>query len=137
VSVLPRKKGSVMLEHDGAKFDLSKDDGIAYLKTAKIKLENVDAIDGWMGAYNRPKIKWEGQWISLCRTDLQDDVATGSCATKTVEEWREYYLGHIHYGVRITPTSGGGVIIDKEGKETICPPSTHKRFSCIDAWSDG
>lgn len=122
---------------DGCRVDLSKDDGIAYLKSAEIMVEDVPAVDGWMGAYNRPLIKWDGKWIGLCRTDLQDDVATGSCETKTAEEWREYYLGHIHFGVRINPTSQGGVLIHKDGTEEIVPPSGKLRFACIDAWSDG
>ena len=122
---------------EGFDVDLSAEDGKAYLAAAEIMVEDVPAVPNWMGAYNSPRIKWEGEWIDLCRTDLADDVATGLCATKTAEEWRVHYLSHIHYGVRIKPTSTGGVLRHKDGTEENVPPPTHLRFACIDAWSDG
>lgn len=121
---------------DGFDVDLSVEEGKAYLAAAEIRI--VDEPADWSGpAYNRPQIKWHDEWINLCRTDLKDDVATGNCVTKTAEEWRAYYMGRIHYGVRIKPTSQGGVIIHKDGTEECVPPSGKLRFGCIDAWSDG
>jgi hypothetical protein len=114
--------------------DLSVEEGIAYLTTAELMLEDRLA---WGVPYNQPLIKWEGEWIHLCRTDLKDDVATGVCQTKSVEEWREYYLAHIRYGVRITPLGLGGWVRYNDGTEGKLEGSTEPRFACIDGWSDG
>lgn len=87
-----------------------------FLRTAPMRVEHVPA--GWYGSgYTRPLIEHDGVWKSLCRTDLCDNVATGSCMDRTVEEWRQHYLSKLDdaIGVRVGA----------------------KMFAVIDAVSDG
>lgn len=70
--------------------------------------------------WNEPEIFHDGKWKSLCRTDLCDDVATGMCANKTLEQWIAHYKKKLR-------------------RWTECPSARYDdhRFSVIDAITDG
>ena len=90
---------------------------LAVLVAAPIRVEVQPA--GWFGGlWTQPLILHDGKWKHLCRTDLCDDIATGSCQIKTAEQWRAHYLdllGQRAYGGRYNDA----------------------RFSIIDCFSDG
>lgn len=50
--------------------------------------------------YNGIEILHEGKWKNVGRTDDCDDVATGWCTTKSVEEWIKHYRKSIVHGAR-------------------------------------
>lgn len=107
-------------EFFGFKVDLCNVEAIACLNTAKVRTVKRKKFGGY-GDCRMPQILWDGRWLDLCRTDLKDDVATGSYECSRVRQWREYYLKRIHYGVRIVPSRKGYV----------------GRWSVVDALSDG
>ncbi len=91
--------------------DLSVEEGLKVLASADIRKG-----DGG------PEIYYKDNWWDLCRTDLTDNVATGSSfSTKlnctSLDEIRNNCAKGIRYGVRL----------DKE----------NNLFSIIDSWSDG
>jgi hypothetical protein len=100
----------------GTHVDLSRAEVIAALQSCTIELE--DDADSTC-----PFIVFNGERHILGRTDLCDDVATGLCANKTAEEWREHYLHSAMtcYGGRISTVSEQGT----------------RLFSVIDSVTDG
>ena len=103
-------------EFHGTHVDLSRAEVIAALQSCPIELEVGDRSTG-------PFIVFNGERHILGRTDLCDDVATGLCANKTAEQWREHYLHSAMtcYGGRIRTVSQQGT----------------RLFSVIDSVTDG
>ena len=76
--------------------DLSVEETIAALQRSPARIGKA-----WYG--DVVEILYEGKWRRLCRTDLKDDVCTGTCekiadASKVIAE----YEGRVHFGARIT-----------------------------------
>jgi len=106
-------------EFEGVPVDLSRNEVIDTVTNCKMDIE----IDDMGGSYTRPKIFYNGEWYSLGRTDLMDDVATGMCANFSIRKWRKHYLRSARncYGGRIRKTA--------DGKRML--------FSIIDSFTDG
>lgn len=98
-------------EFHGIKVDLTRTQVIDAVTTSEILVE-----DG------HPVIVFNGTKHLLGRTDLMDDVATGLCADKSSEEWRQHYLRTAMscMGARIRETDDGRFL-----------------FSIIDSLTDG
>jgi hypothetical protein len=64
------------------------------LRYSPMRVEQVPP-DKFGGAWTNPEIYVRGEWRSLGRTDLIDNVGTGWCTTKSAEEWRGHYLGKV------------------------------------------
>lgn len=98
--------------------DLAPVDARAYMATAQYGLGSAQA---WWAQLphenlsNAIEIFHAGLWKVVVRTDWKDDVATGSYALKTLEQWIEFFIAKIEYGVRYDTRS----------------------FAVIDSYSDG
>jgi len=87
------------------KITLLPDAARAFMATAKyrlIKRRDSGLMFKAPFTYNELKIKYDGKWLSVCRTDLMDDVATGDFETRTREERIAAYTAGIVYGVRVS-----------------------------------
>lgn len=98
-------------EFHGIKVDLTRTEVIDAVTTCEIIVEG-----------GHPVIVFNGTKHSLGRTDLMDDIATGLCAEKSPEEWRQHYLRTAEscMGARIRETDDGRFL-----------------FSIIDSLTDG
>ena len=98
--------------------DLAPADARAYMATAQYRLGSEQAW--WVqptreNLSNAIEIFHDGRWKVVLRTDWKDDVATGSYELKTLEQWIEFFIAKIEYGVRFDTRS----------------------FAVIDSYSDG
>jgi hypothetical protein len=92
---------------DKMKVDWSVDEAKKLISEAPIRWG-----EAWYG--RGVEIKVGDEWLYLCRTDLKDDVCTGSYedADRSLEENRRHYLGKVRYGARLTE-DGGFAVIDR------------------------
>lgn len=126
------KKGGFLISKDGTGkelppyrvVDLSYQEAKEIMDGAKYMLEEyVDGPPFWKTeiTLNRPLINVNDKWLRLGRTDWKDDVATGLCARKTLNEWLEMYK------LRNMDTTFDGCSARMDDV----------RFSVIDQFSDG
>lgn len=100
-----------MSEYYDNAIDVPVDKVIGILRSAEMRITRDEYGTDW------PELFYNEGWRRVVRTDYCDDVCTGLCATKTVEEWRQHYLKKAAHArlVRIGPA----------------------RFAIIDAMTDG
>ncbi len=87
---------SEMLKAYGATVDLSADELRIFLASCEYRTGQE-----WYG--EAIEVKYNDQWLFLCRTDLKDDVRVGKPGW-TIEQWRECAADHT-YGARISKSS--------------------------------
>lgn len=126
------EKGGFLISKDGAEeqlpphwiADLSYDEAKKIMDSAEYRLvEYVEGPPWWTNEtkLNKPEIYVNGKWLSLCRTDWKDNVATSSCGFKSLDEWKE------NYTLRDQDEWTGGV----------SARMTDGYFAVIDSFSDG
>ena len=59
------------------------------------------------------QIYYKRRWRDVARTDKYDNVCTTQCCSRSIDEWKKFYIGKLHraeYGARLQRTGTIAVI---------------------------